>query len=670
MIDHVVAEGVSYRNGPPGTNADRRHRHECQARQLPYCYYAQLLGYYLLFGAIHELAHVVVAAYCFGSSPPFVAVASSSSSSINFVEFWGSVLFLRRSAFEGSGGATEEQEEQQHEPFIRHVGWIASVVVAACLMLVSNRPAKKNVRTGTLTPSSSFSCSLSSARWAAVLTAVEAVYTDLLGLPVIPLFFVVRSGHPSVASRAYYYCGNFGILLLHQAWWNGRDCSNDGNWTSALDVLEKMVQVTMMRGAQSGGVVTYLNGAYRKVRVVNYKRTSLAELVRKALQRKLPRSMPVPSSPAAPTAVAFSGHTRFATSSKATLEGTHPQQWTPATTWRVWNASAKSRRGATRAGAFVPTKIDNYITHNGDFEFYVFRGRMYDLNAIQHFLSIVTGIPTPASVDSCAVAGMVDVLRTKGCFALSIRYALCCEYPLDQSFLTIGDTHTCSHIFLFLYAASFFTVGLSTSTFDVRHGAFPNKLQLNDIAAVFEDAFHEMYGQTSRNIKLMQKNENRAALARTVAQTLYQRKTELLSPNLILKRYITKADLMEDLEQPADAGAGGGSSLFSFCLAAIDAFYDNDLFMTMKTFLSSAKGSFGLCFTSSLDASRQICLAARGQTMSLAFYPSKGLVCYGSEQAAVKAGINVDFPGHDIDGLGRSRGEIDNDALRLDLDVS
>ena len=53
--------------------------------------------------------------------------------------------------------------------------------------------------------------------------------------------------------------------------------------------------------------------------------------------------------------------------------------------------------------------------------------------------------------------------------------------------------------------------------------------------------------------------------------------------------------------------------------------------------------------------------------MSVAFYPTKGLICYGSEQAAVKAGLNAEFPGNS-DVLGRSGSDIDNDALRLDLD--
>jgi hypothetical protein len=53
--------------------------------------------------------------------------------------------------------------------------------------------------------------------------------------------------------------------------------------------------------------------------------------------------------------------------------------------------------------------------------------------------------------------------------------------------------------------------------------------------------------------------------------------------------------------------------------------------------------------------------------MSIGFYPNKRLVCYGSEQAAVKAGMNAVFPGK-TDALGRPQDDIDNDALRLDLD--
>ena len=55
--------------------------------------------------------------------------------------------------------------------------------------------------------------------------------------------------------------------------------------------------------------------------------------------------------------------------------------------------------------------------------------------------------------------------------------------------------------------------------------------------------------------------------------------------------------------------------------------------------------------------------------MSIAFYPKKGLICYGSEQAAVKAGLSIPTPGGDILASvhGGEYGD-DNAAIRLDLD--
>ena len=111
--------------------------------------------------------------------------------------------------------------------------------------------------------------------------------------------------------------------------------------------------------------------------------------------------------------------------------------------------------------------------------------------------------------------------------------------------------------------------------------------------------------------------------------------------------------------------------MYSESNSTIDAFLDNDLFQTTKYFLENAKGSFGLMFTSSLDASNQICIAARGQTMSVALYPRKGIICYGSEQAAVKAGLNFKSPSGDIQyersaTFGSERYEFE--TVRIDLD--
>lgn len=102
-----------------------------------------------------------------------------------------------------------------------------------------------------------------------------------------------------------------------------------------------------------------------------------------------------------------------------------------------------------------------------------------------------------------------------------------------------------------------------------------------------------------------------------------------------------------------------------FVRSTIDAFFDNDLLHSTRLFLHNAKGSFGLVVASSLDAHRQTCFAARGQTLSIAFYPRKGLICYGSEQAAVKAGLNYENPEGSV---GRWSEREEDNAVRLDLD--
>jgi hypothetical protein len=78
----------------------------------------------------------------------------------------------------------------------------------------------------------------------------------------------------------------------------------------------------------------------------------------------------------------------------------------------VYDFNVAHHGTATSEHEFVPhaMRVENYITHNGDFDFYNVNGTTYDLEVIQNFLSIVLG-PMPATVDSCAVAGMVGLLN-------------------------------------------------------------------------------------------------------------------------------------------------------------------------------------------------------------------------------------------------------------------
>ncbi len=105
----------------------------------------------------------------------------------------------------------------------------------------------------------------------------------------------------------------------------------------------------------------------------------------------------------------FFGHTRFATSSKASFEGTHPHQWSVRRDYRVYSFgsassfanSVKNRRGGEEV-VVQPrvVGVENYITHNGDFEFFRVKDKYYDVMLVQGWLENVLETPLPCTVDS------------------------------------------------------------------------------------------------------------------------------------------------------------------------------------------------------------------------------------------------------------------------------
>lgn len=199
-------------------------------------------------------------------------------------------------------------------------------------------------------------------------------------------------------------------------------------------------------------------------------------------------------------------------------------------------------------------------------------------------------------------------------------------------------------------------LGLPTSkiTEDAVAANLPSVNQYDKVASLFEKELNDMLsgGETLETISSDERK--RQVLVSKVTAKLLRESREL---RFIFSR--NRKDVDEEL---------GGESLRLFARITVDAFFDNDLLQSTKIFLGSASGSFGLCITSSLDAQRQLCLAARGQTLSIALYPKKGIICFGSEQAAVKVGMNAGLPGGSPDVLGKTHLDIDNDDLRLDLD--
>ena len=237
---------------------------------------------------------------------------------------------------------------------------------------------------------------------------------------------------------------------------------------------------------------------------------------------------------------------------------------------------------------------------------------------------------------SAAIAGMIDLLRTQGSFALSLRYAIC---------LTLNDSK----------------VEADPAV------PYPTHAQYEEIAKYFESALQDVLDSSNNgnnNVNdddggggvitledISSNSDRRAWLASIVAERLRGQ----LDANTLPIENTTNNFLDASFRRKQQRGASSAMATLAkfvssdaeddelalFIRAAVDAFFDNDLLHSTRIFLEDAKGSFGIMVSSSIDAHRQVCFAARGQTMSIAFYPRKGLICYGSEQAAVKVSLLV-----------------------------
>ena len=182
-----------------------------------------VVAYYVV-AVAHEAMHVV-AACLVGKARSALTLSNARSA-----------LLSRHVRVPGVSGWRAE--------VVRHAGWLGSVLLALATSWLGAH------------------ISLQRAAW---LTALDGVCSDLLEL----------EGPMCDHCRDMFRCGNFGVIVI-----------DPERRKNAIEILRTMVRVTMMRGAQSGGVVTYVpsRGGARgstgiRSRVVNGKRTNLATLV-------------------------------------------------------------------------------------------------------------------------------------------------------------------------------------------------------------------------------------------------------------------------------------------------------------------------------------------------------------------------------------------------------
>lgn len=225
-------------------------------------------------------------------------------------------------------------------------------------------------------------------------------------------------------------------------------------------------------------------------------------------------------------------------------------------------------------------------------------GKYYDTEAIQNWLTKTLHEPMPCAVDSAAIAGMIDLLKCQGCFALAARYAVCFKMPGGSKDVDPMDPNT----------------------------EYPTIWDYEEIGMVFEKALSELVEENEiKSLEMIScYNMLRVELVNKVQSTFAVETSKTLQHNAFAN--FVSLDIEE-------------GDLGKFVQATVNAFFDNDLLHSTRIFLENAKGSFGLCVTTSIEAHRQVCIAAKGQTNSVAFYPRKGIICYGSEQAAVKVSV-------------------------------
>jgi len=206
-----------------------------------------ILTWYLLFGALHEVSHVLAAA----------AIGIGNEVSVKDILL---AVLGRGVIILGLSNA-----DPVLVMIIRHSGWISSILLGLVVHLIHSRTH------------SAANKWINSARSAAWITAAEAISTDLLGF-----------GLYGTLSSSTFLCGNFGIILINPLWTESSQSSKQ-----VLDLLAKMINVTMMRGAQTGGVIAWAKNDNNEIygirsRVVNGKRIYLKVSKTKLSKTHLP----------------------------------------------------------------------------------------------------------------------------------------------------------------------------------------------------------------------------------------------------------------------------------------------------------------------------------------------------------------------------------------------
>ncbi|MDJ0634651.1 MAG: hypothetical protein QNJ34_15795 [Xenococcaceae cyanobacterium MO_188.B29] len=373
-----------------------------------------------------------------------------------------------------------------------------------------------------------------------------------------------------------FYCGNFGFI--------SKRLPDDGRQLlpeRMIDMYYQMGRETEIRGEQAGGGLVMARNQDNQVvfvgkKVVNKKRENLTQSLEAAFANARKNAVFSGINPSE-SSIVGAWHYRFATSgSPPSVLETHWHEWMSARYEMVWEF---------RGGKWVCQRknVNHRITHNGDFDGWVLFDKSIEYDKLGLWLERVLYTANYTEGDSPKIAGLMDLLITKGMWYPSVRlaYQLAIAKSIEGAF--DGQAPSAN-----------------------AEDTAPSEKELRSVAEIFENVF-----------------------------ILYQR---LLgspdSPSCNQYACRLESDILQAGNKHSFMSQWSWQKRVDFVRTAIHAFFHNDLYYATKTFMSKAEGSFGLVTVSTL-AEDQLVLSAQGQPISVGYNWQEGYMVYASEPAAV-----------------------------------
>ena len=387
-----------------------------------------------------------------------------------------------------------------------------------------------------------------------------------------------------------FYCGNFGFIAERKPD-DGPKLLPARMQTIALQMGDE----TEVRGDQAGGGFVIGTQGHKNAfiakktvfvgkKIVNRKRGNLTKSLEAAFAPVRKQAIATGVKPLESTVTGV-WHYRYATSGTASSElETHWHEWMEARNESVW-------RFAGREWLCEAKNVNHRITHNGDFNSWKIFARKIDSATLGLWLERVLHTPNKTKGDSPKIAGMMDLLVTKGMWYPSVRLAYQQEIAISIEDAFNGQKPAAT-----------------------APNTAPSAIDLNTWSGIFQRCFIAELSKLKSQSKHID---------------LSQIQPEFLKSSVIFQRSLVNALSNHEL-------SAGWSRLqiTSFIRSTLKAFFDNDIYKATQIFISQAQGSFGLVTASTLSE-LELVLCAKGQPISIGFNRAQNYMIYASSPSTV-----------------------------------